>query len=91
MGDEVYGVKWRNWKMVVKTLERGFAVPVDSYPTPLIYNLYKDPKEQFPMQEAEKDLWGRYPASQALIEHVASLRKEPPIPLGQPDPYVPGK
>jgi len=91
VGDEIYGVKWRNWKMVTKELDAGFGVPTKSYSIPLFYNLHLDPKEQFPMQEAEKSLWVRYPASEALIEHVATFRKEPAIPPGTPDPYKPKK
>lgn len=90
-GDDIYGVKWRNWKMVGKELEKGFAVPLNSFPIPVFYNLLMDPKEQFPMQEAEKDLWVRYPASEVLIEHLASFEKEPAIPTGTPDPYKPPK
>ena len=91
VGDDIYGVKWRNWKMVTKELDAGFGVPTKSYSIPLFYNLHLDPKEQFPMQEAEKSLWVRYPASEALIEHVATFRKEPAIPPGTPDPYKPEK
>lgn len=90
-GDAIYGVKWRNWKMVTREHDAGFGVPTNTYPIPLFYNLYMDPKEQFAMQEAEKDFWVRYPASQVLIEHMTSLQKEPPIKTGTPDPYKPPK
>jgi arylsulfatase len=91
VGDDIYGVKWRNWKMVTTELDAGFGVPTKSYSIPLFYNLHLDPKEQFPMQESEKSLWVRYPASQALIDHLATFRKEPAIPPGTPDPYTPKK
>jgi arylsulfatase len=89
VGDDIYGVKWRNWKMVTRELDAGFGVPTKEYSIPLFYNLHLDPKEQFPMQEAEKSLWVRYPASEALIEHLATFSEEPAIPPGTPDPYEP--
>jgi len=89
VGDDIYGVKWRNWKMVTRELDAGFGVPTKRYAIPLFYNLHLDPKEQFPMQEAEKSLWVRYPASQALIEHVKTFQQEPAIKPGTPDPYTP--
>ena len=41
------------------------------------------------MQEVEKDLWVRYPASQALMDHLATFKEEPAIKPGTPDPYRP--
>lgn len=89
VGDTIYGVKWRNWKMVSRELDAGFGTPTKSYSIPLIYNLHLDPKEAFPMQEAEKSLWVRYPVSQALLEHLETFQREPAIKPGTPDPYQP--
>ena len=91
VGNDLFGVKWRNWKIVTRELDAGFGVPTKTYAIPLIYNLHLDPKEQFPMQEIEKDLWVRYPASQALMDHLATFKKEPAIKPGTPDPYRPPK
>jgi len=91
VGDDIYGVKWRNWKMVTKQLDSGFGVPTKSYSIPLFCNLHLDPKEQHPMHEAEKSLWVRYPAGQVLIEHLKTFREEPAIPPGMTDPYVQAK
>lgn len=41
------------------------------------------------MQEAEKDLWVRYPISQVFIDHLPTFQKEPAIKPGTPDPCVP--
>jgi arylsulfatase len=60
-----------------------------SYGVPLFYNLLQDPKEERPRRLVPENLWVRYPASQVLIDHAASLKKEPPIPAGTPDPYTP--
>ena len=89
-GTDVYGVKWRNWKMMIREISgiaSGESAPPRALPT--LYNLLQDPKEQRPMRLAPDNLWVRYPASQVLIDHAKSLGKEPPIKAGTPDPYVP--
>jgi arylsulfatase len=91
VGDEIFGVKWRNWKMLTKLLTAGFFQPVNQYSTvPLFFDLLTDPREEHPADlRITEDLWVRYPMSQALAEHVDSLRREPPIAPGTSDPYVP--
>ena len=88
-GLEIYGVKWRDWKMMTKEIG-AMDDPVAPRALPSFYNLLQDPKEQYPMRLGPANLWVRYPASQVLIDHAMSLQKEPPIPEGTPDPYVPG-
>jgi arylsulfatase len=86
VGNDIYGVKWRNWKMMSKEVSRGFGEPVRQYGIALMYNLLTDPKEEYPLDPRMADsLWVRYPASQILIEHIESLKKEPPIRPGAPD------
>jgi arylsulfatase len=88
-GTDVYGVKWRDWKMMVreiKSINPELSAPLSM---PKFYNLLQDPKEERPMRLAPANLWVRYPASQVLIDHAKSLAKEPPIKAGTPDPYVP--
>ena len=63
--------------------------PVRNYSVPLFYNLLLDPKEEHPMLHAPPNLWVRYPAGEVLLEHMKSLKEEPPIPAGTPDPYKP--
>ena len=91
VGEELYGVKWRDWKMMVKEISTIAGDPVRSYGVPLFYNLLLDPKEQYPVLHAPPNFWVRYPASQVLADHAKSLREEPPIPLGTPDPYEPSR
>ena len=54
---------------------------------PKIYNLYKDPGAResvtFP------HTWVAKAAMPQLIQHVMSLRQQPPIRPGQTDPYEP--
>lgn len=90
VGNEVFGVKWRNWKMMSKEVGTGVGDPVRQYSIPLFYNLLVDPKEEHPTDpRVVENLWVRYPASGILLEHMKSLRAEPPIRPGAPDPYVP--
>ena len=91
VGTDIYGVKWTNWKMMFKEVERGTDA-VSEYPLPRFYNLYTDPKEEYPLlPDSLGNLWVRWPAGQVLTEHLASLKEETPVPPGAPDPYVPGE
>ena len=92
VGNDLFGVKWRDWKMMMKTLSKGFGEPVSIFSTPLFFDLLIDPKEEHPTDpRVVEDLWARFPITKSLAEHLASLKKEPPIPPGTPDPYVPPK
>ena len=91
VGSELYGVKWRNYKMMSKEIDKAFADPTRSYGVPLIYDLHTDPKEENPLNSQwYHNGWIRWPAGDYLVRHIASLEKEPPIRPGTPDPYVPG-
>jgi arylsulfatase len=91
VGNELCGVKWRNWKMMLKGLDDAVG-EVKTYGIPRFYDLYVDPKEEHPLDtRIPEDLWVRFPMSQILLDHVVSLRKEPPIPPGTPDPYDPSR
>ncbi len=81
VGNEVYGVKWRNWKMLFKEIER-IGRPALTYPVPAIYNLIKDPKEEEPLRHYIQDSWINAPLSKVLADHQASIEKDP----GAPDP-----
>ncbi len=86
MGEEVYGVKWKNWKLHFKELETVFS-EVKDYGVPRVYNLLTDPGETenvlFP------NTWVPRSAMPQLIEHMGSLKKYPPIRPGTLDPYLP--
>ena len=88
MGNEVFGVKWRNWKVNMKEQESVFG-PTISYGMPRVYNLLTDPQERenvlFP------NTWVPQAALGQLSEHMASLQQYPPIRPGQPDPYEPAR
>ena len=88
MGNDVFGVKWRNWKLHFKEQNAWNSI-MHTYTMPRVYNLMNDPQERdnvlFP------HTWIPKAALPQLEEHVASLKKYPPIPVGAPDPYVPPK
>jgi arylsulfatase A-like enzyme len=90
-GNDIYGIKWRNWKMMSKEVASVYGQPVKEYAVPLFYDLYTDPKEEHPMDRVVENTWVRWPAGQVLVDHAASLKIEPPIRPGTPDPYKPSK
>jgi hypothetical protein len=67
----------------------GWNSKMITYTMPRVYNLYTDPQESdnvlFP------NTWVAKAALPQLQEHVISLKKNPPIPTGTPDPYLPPK
>jgi arylsulfatase len=86
MGNDVFGVKWRNWKLHFKEQDAWHTI-LRTYTMPRVYNLMNDPQERdnvlFP------HTWVPKAALPQLEEHVASLKRHPPIPAGAPDPYEP--
>ena len=86
MGNDVFGVKWRDWKLHFKE-QNAWNDQLHTYTMPRVYNLINDPGERdnvlFP------NTWVAKAALVQLDEHVASLRANPPIPTGAPDPYTP--
>jgi arylsulfatase len=90
MGNDIWGVKWRNWKVNLKVnlkeQETVFSGTID-YGLARVYNLYKDPGETqnvlFP------ETWVPKAALGQLGAHVVSLRANPPIKPGTKDPYEP--
>ncbi len=89
VGNDIHGVKWRNWKMMTKDMSFG-SDAVQDLSVPQFLNLLIDPKEERPTAPYySENFWVRYPAGKILTDHAASLQKEPPIRPGTPDPYVP--
>ena len=88
VGNEIYGVKWQNWKMMNKELDTGTGV-VKEWSIPRFFNLYLDPQEEHALSYEIQYTWVRFPAGKILADHLASFQKYPPIKPGAPDPYVP--
>ena len=91
VGEEIFGVKWRNWKMLTREFIDGNGLnPVVENKVPAFYNLYTDPKEQHPWtSDAPGNFWVRWPMADIMLKHLRSFEKEPPIAPGTPDPYEP--
>ena len=91
VGNDIFGIKWRNWKMMFKEYDSG-TDEMKTYGFPRFVNLYADPKEEYPWTKAAGGhFWVRWPMGELLTEHMASLKKEAPIKAGTPDPYKPKK
>jgi arylsulfatase len=89
VGNDLFGIKWRNWKMMFKEVERG-TDDKKTFDFPRFFNLYSDPKEEYPLTKATAGhFWVRWPMGEILTEHLRSLQREPPIQPGTPDPYSP--
>jgi arylsulfatase len=81
IGNELFGVKWRNWKLLIKEMdEDGYGIKNMAYPT--VYNLLVDPKEEVPELNYLNDTWVDFPLYQVLEDHQASIEKD----SGTPDP-----
>jgi arylsulfatase len=86
MGNDVFGVKWQDWKIHFKEQDAWNTV-LRTYAMPRVYNLMNDPQESdnvlFP------HTWVLKAGLRQLEEHVASLKDHAPIPAGTRDPYQP--
>ncbi|MFA9562674.1 MAG: sulfatase-like hydrolase/transferase, partial [Nitrospirota bacterium] len=90
VGNELYGAKWRNWKMMTREVPSAWGQEVKTYSIPVFYDLHTDPKEEYPIDPRWiENGWVRWPVGQVLVDHAASLQKEPPIRPGTLDPYKP--
>ncbi|MBW2615462.1 MAG: arylsulfatase [Deltaproteobacteria bacterium] len=87
-GDDLYAYKWRDWKVHFVELNSMFGAS-KKLNIPHIYNLIKDPKEDFNI--APESTWILPVVMSRVMDFQKTLAKEPPIRLGTPDPYVPPK
>jgi arylsulfatase len=88
MGDTLYGVKWRNFKLVM-VLQKTLADPALRLATPHLINLDTDPKERKPYAFPYLHTWVGEHVGRLLREYGASVSREPLIPVGAPLDYVP--
>ena len=90
VGADLFAVKWHDWKATFKENDAGYGAPVKVFPTPVVYDLLNDPREERPISRAlESNSWVGGPIMQAQREHLQSLLDEPPIAAGTLDPYEP--
>ena len=71
---ELFGAKWRHWKILLKELDEGYAIRKIAYPS--IYNLIIDPKEEEPEKFYLDDTWIEGPLYRVIAEHQASMEKD---------------
>lgn len=90
MGDTLYGVKWRNFKMAMYVQ----ATSVDAalkLASPHIINLTTDPKELEPFDLPYLHSWTAVHFGKILKDFAVSVEREPLIPAEAPLDHVPGK
>ncbi len=86
MKAELRAAKWREWKMhlVWETEPNAGANHLES---PLLFNLLQDPKEETDVNTTAG--WARTPLRWMMHEFQEGLKRNPPIPPGAPDDYLP--
>ncbi|MBT6583596.1 MAG: sulfatase-like hydrolase/transferase, partial [Gammaproteobacteria bacterium] len=75
---ELFGAKWRNWKILLKELDDNYAIKKIAYPS--VYNLIVDPKEEEPEKFYLDDTWVDAPLWKVIEDHQASMEKDPGAP-----------
>ena len=88
MGNDIFGVKWRNWKLNFKEIETVYS-EIQDLGFLRTYNLLTDPGET--ESRTISDSWVAKAGMVQLGEHLASLKEHPPIPTGTLDPYEPSR
>jgi arylsulfatase len=86
VGDKLYAVKWRNWKLHFIWQEYKYDEAQQLH-YPRLFNLIQDPRERNGVGTTNS--WVYRPIMQIADDFQASLKKEPPIAPGTPDPYRP--
>jgi arylsulfatase len=88
MGQEMYGVKWRNFKLALVVQVHSTDPPL-RLSSPRIINLVADPHEREPLNLPYLHSWTAAHFNRLLGEFQASTAREPPIPAGAPLDFVP--
>jgi arylsulfatase len=88
MGPEIYGVKWRNFKLVL-VAQKYSMDPATRLPSPRIVNLVTDPQERESINLSHLHSWTAAHFNRLLRQFQRSVEHEPLIPAGAPVDYVP--
>ncbi|WP_194766291.1 arylsulfatase [Tamlana sp. I1] len=95
-GDNMFAYKWRNFKIHYYKHESMFDKPV-KHNFPRIHDLLRDPKELYGIAGgngttgAQNLTWILPAVTKQVLKFQATLKEEPPILLGTPEPYNPKK
>ena len=84
----MYGVKWRNFKLVL-VAQKYLTDPASKLSVPHIINLVADPQEREPLNLPYLHSWTAAHFNRILGEFQASVKLEPSIPSGAPLDFVP--
>jgi arylsulfatase len=90
VADRLEAVKWRNYKMAFYEAERDWWSPPIKLGVPKIFDLIKDPTEEYGAT-LTADGWVGGPMMKIVGDFEASLKRFPPVTPGTPDPYTPPK
>lgn len=88
MGPQLYGAKWRNFKLVLIAQMQEQDAPA-RLATPRLINLTVDPQEREPIALPHLHSWVAAHLNRLIGEFQASTKQEPPIPMGAPLEHVP--
>ena len=88
MGPEIYGVKWRNFKLALVE-QKYSADPVGKLSSPRIINLIADPQEREPLNLPYMHSWTATHFNRLLSEFQASIKREPPVHAGARLDFIP--
>lgn len=88
VADRLEAVKWRDYKMAFYEAERDWWSPPIKLGVPKIFDLIKDPTEEYGAT-ITADAWVGGPMMKIVGDFEASLKKFPPVAPGTPDPYAP--
>jgi arylsulfatase len=88
MGPEMYGVKWRNFKLML-VAQKYSTDPPAKLSSPRLINLTVDPQEREPINATYLHSWTVAHFNRLLGEFHASIEREPLIPMGAPLDHVP--
>jgi arylsulfatase len=88
MGAELYGVKWRNFKLAL-VAQKYSTDPPAKLSSPRVINLVADPHEREPLNLPHMHSWTVTHFNRLLGEFHDSIQREHPIPTGSPLDTVP--
>jgi arylsulfatase len=90
MGPQMYGVKWRNFKLVLIAQMQEQDAPA-RLATPRLINLTTDPQEREPVALPHLHTWAATHFNRIIGAFEQSTSREPPIPAGAPLGHVPAR
>ena len=89
---ELYAIKWRNYKLHFIWQERKYDVP-QTLAIPRLIDLYDNPQERIEETQGESSIetrgWVMHAMFAELGKFQASFKRDPPVPMGALDPYLP--